>query len=203
MLPLKSYFLVYYCVFIFNWVYHLILHTSKLVFNLIFFLSDLICFQQWVQDSAKLIQTDSVTYVWNWLLLKKSAVLQTILRKCTRRTRISHGLLMCVALHVWRHWVLGMQKKCSHEVWCPNDLAWAERSLQWLLFLSAWIYRPYYSKEKETHCLPKFAISNAPSRALRKFTCAHTFRSRNAEFHQFWGTFQWWICGEQWSRKRE
>ena len=36
-------------------------------------------------------------------------------------------------------------------------------------------------KKKETHCLPKFAISNAPSRALRKFTCTQTSRSRNAD----------------------
>ena len=37
---------------------------------------------------------------------------------------------------------------------------------------------------KKKYCLPKFAISNAPSRALRKFTCAQTFRSTNAEFQQ-------------------
>ena len=65
------------------------------------------------------------------------------------------------------------EKKCSHAVWCANNLAWAERS------------GCTAAKKKKAHCLPKFAISNAPSRALRKFTCAHTFRSRNAEFHQF------------------
>ena len=40
------------------------------------------------------------------------------------------------------------------------------------------------AKKKKKHCLPKFAISNAPSRAIRKFTCAQTSRSRNAEFQQ-------------------
>ena len=44
------------------------------------------------------------------------------------------------------------RKKCSHELWCANDLAWVERSPWWLLFLSEWLYRLYCSKEKETHC---------------------------------------------------
>ena len=39
-------------------------------------------------------------------------------------------------------------------------------------------------QRKKTHCLPKFAISNAPSRALRKYTWAQSSRSRNAEFQQ-------------------
>ena len=37
MLCLKSYFLFYYCVLISNWVFHVILYTSKLEFNVVSF----------------------------------------------------------------------------------------------------------------------------------------------------------------------
>ena len=62
-LPLKPYSMVCYCVLIFNRVYHWILYTSKLVFNVIFFFHILFVFN----NECKIVQNWSrqiLLHIW-------------------------------------------------------------------------------------------------------------------------------------------
>ena len=142
-------------------------------------------------------------------MLKKSAVLQAISRKCTRRTsivtyetRISHQLLMCYCLtHVKALSVSYAGKNVHIKFDVP--MIWREQKdhSNDCFSVSMTLQAVLHQRKRNTF-LPKFAISNAPNRALRKFACVQTSRSRNAEFQQCWWTFQWQICGAQWSRKQ-